>query len=342
MAGTSPHSSAFLREIGRADLILDLSGDMWGDNANEIHDERFEVGLLRVLTAQVLGKKTALVASSPGPFDGNIPVELVSRVLEGYDLILNREARSSQVLARSGVAFDNMFSRSCPSIRYINNVRESAEKHPHDSGHPSVGLTLCGWNIPNSSWQSRRLSPEQLNGIADFIRRVAQTTDSRVVLFSPANGFLIEGSEKIDITGRDYDILAQVHEHLKSLDPGLPVDLEQRVRGPRETIELIRSFDLLISGRAHGCVAGLTLGVPTVMIDYANGPEAHKTVGFMELFDQGKHVISLRDLDKADLIISETWSQRTQISTLLSSRLDANLQLVDRMGEEIRDFAHAN
>lgn len=339
-AEESPNSSEFLREVRSVDLVLDLGGDMWGDNANEIHADRFAVGLYRILAAQALGKKTALVASSPGPFEGKTSIDLVSRALRGYDLVLNREARSYQVLAQARVPLDNVYSRSCPSIRYINSVQSNTEKRPRDLHETSIGVTLCGWNIPDSSWQNRALSPKQLTNIAEFIGRTTEETGSRIVLFSHANGFRMEGSERIDTRGRDYDLLAQVHDYLKSLNPELPIDLEKRVRSPRETIELIGGFDLLISGRAHGCVAGLAQGVPTVMIDYANGPEAHKTLGFMELFDQGKRVISLRELDKALLVVGETWADRAEISGLLSYRLGANLQLVERMGEEIRGLTN--
>lgn len=341
LTGEWPNSSPFLREVHSADLIVDLSGDMWGDNANEIHSERFAVGLYRFLAAQALGKKTALVASSPGPFEGKTSVDLVSRVLRGYNLVLNREARSSQVLAQAGMSLDNVFSRSCPSIRYIISERGDTEKRPQDLRETSVGVTLCGWNIPDSSWKNEVLTPKQLTNIYEFIGRATEKTGARVVLFSHANGFRIEGSDKIDTRGRDYGLLLQVHDYVKSCNPELPIDLEERVKTPKETIELIRSFDLLISGRAHGCVAGLAQGVPTVMIDYANGPEAHKTLGFMELFDQGKRVISLRQLDKAAVVVGETWANRVEISGLLSSRLDDNLQLVDRMGKEIKDLMNA-
>ena len=339
LTGEMPTSSRFLREIQRADLVLDLSGDLWGDNANEIHGERFKVGLLRILSAQILGTKTALVASSPGPFSGSAPSSLVERVLRGYSLILNREPKSSEILATAVGSLDSLYERACPSISYIDRVGKKIKGSARETGQPTIGFTLCGWNIPDSSWESRSLSGKNLAMIAEFLRRISVETTARVVLFSHSNGFAMEGSKRLDIPGRDYGLLLQIHDYVKAIGEAFPVDLEDAVRSPRETIELIQSFDLLVSGRAHACVAGLTLGVPTVMIDYANGPVAHKTEGFMELFGQSHRMISLLELEKATFVISQTWLARTTTSQLLSSHLNNNLQLVELMGREVRDLA---
>ena len=342
LTGKMPASSRFLREIQRADLVLDFSGDLWGDNANEIHDERFKVGLLRILCAQILGKKTALVASSPGPFSGSAPSSLVERVLRGYSLILNREPKSSQILATAVGSLDNVYERACPSISYVDGVGREIRGSARETGQPTIGVTLCGWNIPDSSWESRSLSEKNLDLISGLLRRISVETTARVVLFSHSNGFAMEGSKRLDIPGRDYGLLLQIHDYMKSIDEAFPIDLEKSVRNPRETIDLISSFDLLVSGRAHGCVAGLTLGVPTVMIDYANGPVAHKTEGFMELFGQSHRIISLLEPEKASFVISETWMERIRTSQLLSSHLDKNLQLIELMGRELRDLTNGS
>ncbi len=47
-----------------------------------------------------------------------------------------------------------------------------------------------------------------------------------------------------------------------------------------ETKSLIGTFDMLVSGRIHGAVAGLSQLVPTVIIDYGHEPKAHKLRGF--------------------------------------------------------------
>jgi colanic acid/amylovoran biosynthesis protein len=37
---------------------------------------------------------------------------------------------------------------------------------------------------------------------------------------------------------------------------------------------------MLVSGRIHGAVAGLSQNVPTIIIDYGHEPKAHKLRGF--------------------------------------------------------------
>lgn len=52
---------------------------------------------------------------------------------------------------------------------------------------------------------------------------------------------------------------------------------------PEVTKGIVSKFDILISGRMHGAVAGLSQCIPTVIIDYGHEPKAHKSRGFAEV-----------------------------------------------------------
>lgn len=328
-------SSSYLQAVIDADVVLDLSGDMWGDNANEIHAHRFETGLLRILTAQILGKKTALVASSPGPFSDEALNGLAGEVLRGYDLVLNRESKSTAVLETTFGPIVEARSRSCPSVEFITTVKEKIGINATPSMQPTIGFSICGWNLPGSYWRDTQIDPILLKELSTLVHNLAMFSGARMVLFSHANGFQLDSAKKTDLPGRDYELARQIFDDVKNSSKGLMVELEQQVLGPEKTIELISDFDLLISGRAHGCLAGLALGVPTVMVDYANGARAHKTRGFMDLFGQGDRIISLTDTRSANLILRDAYEQRREISGSLAEKLDFNLELIDRIGEEI-------
>ena len=47
-------------------MVIDFSGDIWGDNADFLGDDRFYVGLVKDRVAQIFAKKTAMIAGSPG------------------------------------------------------------------------------------------------------------------------------------------------------------------------------------------------------------------------------------------------------------------------------------
>ena len=61
-------TTSYIDEVLKADLVIDFSGDIWGDNANFLGENRFLVGLIKDRIPQLLGKKTAMIAGSPGPF----------------------------------------------------------------------------------------------------------------------------------------------------------------------------------------------------------------------------------------------------------------------------------
>ena len=61
-----------LTEYGKVllecEYVIDVSGDMWGDNAEHVGHQRFLVDCLKMKTAQILNCKTILYAVTPGPF----------------------------------------------------------------------------------------------------------------------------------------------------------------------------------------------------------------------------------------------------------------------------------
>lgn len=57
----------FVSEVKKADLVIDFSGDIWGDNADFLGKDRFLTGCYKDLTAQTL-RPTVMLAGSPGPF----------------------------------------------------------------------------------------------------------------------------------------------------------------------------------------------------------------------------------------------------------------------------------
>ena len=73
------------------DLVIDFSGDIWGDNADFLGSDRFYVGLVKDRVAQVFAKKTVMIAGSPGPFSAGKNLEFAKEVYENFDLVTNRK-----------------------------------------------------------------------------------------------------------------------------------------------------------------------------------------------------------------------------------------------------------
>ena len=115
-------------------------------------------------------------------------------------------------------------------------------------------------------------------------------------------------------------IVAQLFNILKNTDIADHVELLDGVYPAKETKAIIRRFDMLVSGRVHGAVAGLSQNVPTVIIDYGHEPKAHKLRGFAAVANVSQYVAvpgAENDLlAKMELV----WNNRNAVSQMLVER----------------------
>ena len=115
-------------------------------------------------------------------------------------------------------------------------------------------------------------------------------------------------------------IVAQLFNILKNTDIADHVELLNGVYPAKETKAIIRRFDMLVSGRVHGAVAGLSQNVPTVIIDYGHEPKAHKLRGFAAVANVSQYVAvpgAENDLlAKMELV----WNNSNAVSQMLADR----------------------
>ena len=92
------------------------------------------------------------------------------------------------------------------------------------------------------------------------------------------------------------------------------------VYSPAVTKGIISNFDMLISGRVHAAVAGLSQSVPTVIIDYGHEPKAHKLRGFAEVAEVAAYVADPADLQDLKEKVDACWNNRMLINSTLQNR----------------------
>lgn len=71
----------------------------------------------------------------------------------------------------------------------------------------------------------------------------------------------------------------------------------QGIYQPWEIHSFIGELDHLISGKLHGAVAGMEQFVPTLPIDFQNGPVAHKMQGMFSLIDMAEYIVPRGERD---------------------------------------------
>ena len=282
MVATTP----YIDEVMKCDLVVDFSGEMWGDHAEPVGENRFLVDLLKNRTAQLLGKPVVLLAGSQGPFSDPHTLPLAKDVLADMPLVANREPASRDLLAEYGFDVSRVESFTCPAFlfepRPAAEMGEVVQREQLVSPHKkTVGFVLCGFNFlegPYDRWPRQDCEYTQFAEVIEFI--VGRLV-GRVVLMSHQNGFELPPRFKL-INGRDYPIVKQLKSVIAKRGN---VDMQDvlcidRPYLPKDTKAIIGGFDMFVTGRVHGLVAALSQCVPSVLITRGFGAPSHRNIGF--------------------------------------------------------------
>lgn len=325
--GLLPQQTPFIGAVLDSDLVIDFSGDIWGDNADFLGKDRLLIGLIKDRVAQLLGKKTAMIAGSPGPFNNEPTTAFARKVFKNFDLVTNREGISEKVLSKAGFDTTALHSLACPAFLFEpakgKNTNSLINKElGTDRDKPLVGFILCGWNFlegPFDKW------PRQDSDYIVFAEAVEhlEKLGARVCLMSHSNGFVPEKVPFELIHGRDYPVTKQLEAVL--IQRGIAKDffVLNGVYDAWTTKAIIGDFDMLVSGRVHAAVAGLSQYVPTVVIDYGHEPKAHKLKGFAEVAGMLDYVADPASNNDLITKIENCWNDRKEINSFLKERIPA-------------------
>ena len=184
----------YINEVMSSDLVIDFSGEMWGDHAEPVGRNRFLVGLLKIRTAQLLGVKTVLLASSEGPFsDSNVKI-FAQHVYENYNLVSNREPASKVLLQQNGFDVSRTHSFACPAFLFEPESPESSRAIIERDGlfslsRPNVGYILCGFNFAEGPFDKPNRRDDEFITFAESIEFIVNSLGAHVLLLSDQNGF---------------------------------------------------------------------------------------------------------------------------------------------------------
>ena len=229
--------------------------------------------------SQLLGKKTVMIAGSPGPFKDNETLEFTKEVYSNFDLVTNRESLSIDILKKDGFDVTNTKSLACPAFLFepkeVDTFRsiESIDK-------PIVGFIICGWNFIEGPFDKWPREDSEYTIYAEAVEYISEKLGCHVLLLSHSNGFIPNKKPFELIHGRDYVVSQQLNKVVSDRGIAKNYSIVNDVLDTWETKALVNKLDMLVSGRIHGAVAGLSQNVPTIIIDYGHEPKAHKLRGF--------------------------------------------------------------
>lgn len=315
----------FVDDVLKSDLVIDYSGDIWGQNADLVGKNRFLVGLLKDRTAQLLGKPTVMLAGSPGPFtkDGTLP--FAREVFANFKFVTNREPISKDVLDSFGFDTSLVYSLACPAFIFDPDSQESVKPLLkgtilENKRKPVIGFMLCGWNMLKGPFSRTDWQDSEFEIYVELLTSLIKKYNVDVCLMSHSNGFELPPHFK-PIPGRDYPIAEQLYRLMKETDVCDSVSLLEGVYTPGQTKAIIANFDMVISGRVHGAIAALSQCIPTVIIDYGHEPKAHKLKGFSMV--AGCEDYFADPSKKEDLLVKaySCWENREKIHLELETRM---------------------
>lgn len=320
--------TAYIEEVLNTDLVIDFSGDIWGDNADFLGDDRFLVGLIKDRVAQLLGKKVVMLAGSPGPFSNSELLNFAKEVYAAFDLVTNRESISVQLMKEQGFDVSKTQSLGCPAFLFepaseseVNNVlrEEGLIKQKRDK--PIVGFILCGWNFETGPFDKVNRDDLDFINFAKSVEHLTEELGVSVCLMSHSNGFDIPPAAFNLKHGRDYLITKKLEQVL--LDRGISKDFFtlNGIYDPWITKSIIKNFDMVVSGRVHAAVAALSQSVPTVIIDYGHEPKAHKLMGFATVALVQDYVANPCSFDDLKQKITNCFVQKQQYKSHLDKRI---------------------
>lgn len=340
-------STPFIAEVMDSDLVIDFSGDVWGDNADFVGQDRFLVGLLKDRTAQLLNKKVVMIAGSPGPFENHKEIDSFTKeVFNGFSKVTNREFLSIEVLNKYGFNTSKVKSFACPSFLF-----EAAEdkdiqeilltENIEEIGQDTLGFIFCGWNMLDGPFSKWPRHDDEYNHFAELIEFVILKMRLRVVLLSHSNGFDLPPNFKLT-HGRDYPLLLQLYDVINKRGK---VNMEKLsiVKGiysPKQIKAIIKHFDMLVSGRLHGSIAGLSQCVPTVIVDYGHEPKAHKIRGFADILEVGEYVVDPSNLKDMQEKVEKCWINKAEYKLQLENRMHIVKDMVKESFDEIAEIFH--
>lgn len=333
--------TTYIEAVLWCDAFIDISGDIWGDNADFIGKDRFRVGLLKDQIAQILGKPTFMLAGSPGPFSDKQTCAIAHDVYKAFTYVTNREPLSTALLVKQGFSCGNTLDLACPSFLFRPCSPDLSERALIEAGlrrddRPIIGFILCGWNFEEGPFDKSPRRDEEYRVFVNAAEYMIRSYDAKICLVSHSNGFIrSEDSIKL-IHGRDYVIIKQLERILR--ERGMEVYSLDNIYTPEVTKGIIGKFNMLVSGRLHGAVAGLSQGVPTVTIDYGHEPKAHKSRGFNLLMGSERFLADPTVDGDLEEKIRECWKNRTAVRRELLERLPAVEEMARKNFTLVKDY----
>lgn len=312
---------AILKEIKQADVIIDLYGISFCDNLVSRNPVRilyplhfFNSAAIPYLAKKFCHKKVIKNTASYGPINNEfnkISAEYFGNNI--YDVMVAREEKSRQVLHNLGTIKKEVLL--APDI---------ANLMPYDTDIKVNENKVC-ISVSHQIKRQWAAQEDYISCIANLCKHIAK--EGREIVLVP--------NECQPGTYNDISVAYEVQKALKDTQVKLSIMSVEKMTAVEIKNEIAAS-GALIASRYHSCVAGLSAGVPTLVIGWH-----YKYDELLEKYGQERWILSNHDCDSQKLLAKydEFMAHRQENLQIIAIRKDIVRQKVFEVGRQMMERA---
>ena len=325
-------NSRDLKEYANADVIVDISMDVYSDDFGLVADAEHSKD---ILIGVLLKKPVVIWAQSLGPFRSKSTSWLARYTLNKVALITVRDEISLSYLRELGVDVPPIHLTADPAFLLQPAPEERAKEilsvdHENTRNRPIIGLTM-GWSslisetnatwylrfMKSVYWASRIMLPESIFEFAikqaSHFKRLDMANYLKIETMAQIVEHLVDSLEA-DVILIPHDISPMADDRfiavelLQKTNHGNRIKLVGGDYSAAELKAVIGQCDLFLGGKMHANIAATSMYVPTVAIQYG-----HKFYGIMRMLGQEKYVCDKFTSQEVISKIDEAWLNREKI-----------------------------
>lgn len=313
-----PHP--IIQEYLSSDLILDLSGDSFGDSKGGISIYTDS----NILFALSLKKPVAIYSQSIGPF--KIMPFLSKYCLNHSDLLIVREDITRNFLIKLGIKVPIYLTADCAFLLNSSScerIRDIFLKEGIcDIIKPLVGISA------NSMFDDKNGRYAQT--IAKFIDYIVEQYKVHVLFIPHVISRRIGGKRDDRTIGMKIYELAKNKENIKIINGDY---------SPEDLKGIIATCDIFLGGRMHANIASISRCVPTISTAWS-----HKYYGIMQTMGLEKYVCNYKTMTFEELKFKfdDLWYNRELIRNDLSVLVEEQKRLALYSADLVKDLIEKN
>lgn len=255
-----------------------------------------------------------LFPSSIGPFPHGLKMFLAKRGLKKYDFIMARDSITFESLKKIGFKNTDLVPDSAFILEPANKERinEICKRENISLNKQYIGLNIS--QLLNC-WYKEKLGVNYPELMAELVSYLNQNFNSNILLIPHQiypGFFKCDNSALTSANGDDRVAIKEMVKYLPDKEIFTPILDEYSAR---EYKGLIGKCEIFIGGRMHSVIGALSMGVPTIIIQYS-----HKAPGMMETLGLSSYVWDYKSsIDVLKSLVGELWAERQTIRSKIKN-----------------------